>query len=151
MAHLVEQCPPDLICAAPYDIIADIPGTCAYAEVTVAELSANPTAYDGRVVLVRGALMAGHGYCTKMACPVENPCCNRCGAQMLLTDSLDASPGEGIEFLENGTTLGCSGSECDYMDACNDLTGKVWTVGVFRHDSQSGASSFESARRYSIP
>lgn len=151
MAHLVEQCPPDLICAAPYDIIADIPGVCAFAEVTVAELTANPTMYDGRVVLVRGALMAGHGYCTKMACPIENPCCNRCGAQMLLTDSLDASPAEGIEFLENGATLGCSGSECDYMDACNDLTGKVWTVGVFRHDAQFGSSTFESARRYVRP
>jgi len=151
MAHLVEQCPPELICAAPYDIIADIPGTCAYAEVTVAELVADPRQYDGRVVLVRGALMPGHGYCTKMACPDTNPCCNSCGSQMLLVDSLADSPGSGIEFRDNGEVLGCSGNECNFMDACNDETGNTWTLGTFHHDPQWGSNAFDSVRRYDRP
>lgn len=151
MAHFVDNCEPELICASPYDIVADVPGVCAMAEVSVSELRANPEFYNGRVVVVRGALKTGYGFCTKMACPDTNPCCNSCGSELLLVDQSADSPDSGIGFHENGQALGCSGNECNFMDNCDVDPGNVWSVGEFRWDAEWQTMTFDAKSRWARP
>lgn len=151
-AHLNEACTPDMICSAPYDVIADIPGSCSLAEVTVAELKANPAAYDGHHVVVRtGSVIASPAYCTKMACPIDDPCCNRCGAQLMLADARDAVAFDAIDLTENGNTLSCSGDSCDMYASCDVEIGNYWIAGWFKYDPTFQTASLDITRRYARP
>ncbi|MEZ4459234.1 MAG: hypothetical protein R3E66_05825 [bacterium] len=145
-AHLNQACTPDMQCVAPYDIIADIPGSCSLAETTVAELLTNPATYSGHHVVVRGAFVTGFGYCTKMACPIENPCCNSCGAELMLADSVDAVPADAIQFTDDGNTLGCSGNECNFLDNCDATLANVWVSGWFNYDDATQTGSMKITR-----
>jgi len=147
-AHLNQACTPDMQCIAPYDIIADIPGSCSVAEVSVAELLRNPTAYTGHHVVVRGAFITGFGYCTKMACPTDNICCNRCGGEILLADTTSAVPADAIQFTQDGNSLACAGNECNYLDNCDASLSDVWVSGWFDFDAAAQTSSMKITRRY---
>ena len=49
--------------------------------------------------------------CTEMACSTENSCCNSCGSNPTF-DNINLVGGGGV------LSLGCGGSNCDYMDNC---------------------------------
>ena len=71
-------------------------------------------------VSVEGIAGMGKLRCTLMACPEENPCCNRCGGSLALTDSKSS-----VEI--RGLGAGCSGSECS--QTCHPLKqGKKYIV-----------------------
>ncbi len=147
-AHLNQACTPDMECIAPYDIIADIPGSCSIAETSVAELMANPRTYAGHHVVVRGAFILGLGYCTKRGCTEDNPCCNTCGGQILLADLDTDVPANAIEFTDNGSTLNCAGNECNFLESCDSPLGNVWVSGWFDYDAATQTGSMRITRRY---
>jgi hypothetical protein len=132
--ELFKSCEPQFECVAPHGIIADIPGRCGvYA--TVAELLANPAAYNGHYVAVRGEIQRRVAACTKIACPVSNPCCNQCHAALNLFDEgMDPTTTEGVYLTENGASLGCSGNSCDYQNHCSLAGGDYWVSGWFTLD-----------------
>lgn len=131
MAHLVRHCSPDFACVAPYDIIADIPGHCGQM-TTVAEVLADPKAFDGRFVAMKGVIDPNSPYCTKIACSAENPCCNGCGASLRVYDDASQFGTEGIYLSEEGVALGCQGNECTWRDHCAVAPGNAWVAGWFR-------------------
>ncbi len=129
-SYAEQRCDPDHSCVERDPRLADAPGVCALA-VTVAELLADPTAYDGRVVaIVDGYVDAGPGRCTRIACPVDMPCCNTCSGTVVVRDAMD---GETIELAdEMGDALTCMGSECDYATMCEVTTpGRARVIGTF--------------------
>ena len=132
--ELFKTCEPQFECVAPHGIIADIPGRCGvYA--TVAELLANPAAYDGHYVAVRGEIQRRVAACTKIACSVSNPCCNQCRAALNLFDEgMDPAAVEGVYLTENGAALACSGNSCDYQNHCSIEGGDYWVSGWFTLD-----------------
>lgn len=130
--HMAESCPPDLQCVfRPF--IADAPGTCRR-NVTVADITANPDAFDGLRVNIDGHVTTGPARCTRMACSEANPCCNSCGASQEISD-VPAS-GQGISLAgADGSNFGCSGNECTYADNCDievDSNVQYRVVGVVR-------------------
>ncbi len=148
--ELFKTCAPQLDCVAPHDIISDIPGNCG-AYVTVAELLANPAAYDGRYVAVRGEINRRVAACTKIACPVSNPCCNQCHAALNLYDTgMDPTTSEGVYLTEGGEMQGCSGNSCTYQNNCSLDAGKVWVAGWFSLDGGS-TPTLALDRRYDAP
>lgn len=132
--ELFKRCEAPLECVAPHGIIADIPGHCGvYA--TVAELRANPAAYDGHFVAVRGDILRRVAACTKIACPTSNPCCNQCNAALNLFDpGSDPAASEGVYLTENGAGISCSGNSCDYQNHCALETGDYYVAGWFSLD-----------------
>lgn len=85
------------------DARCTVPG---YPRATAAEIEADMAAWDGRAVMVCGSLDLAGPYCTRIACSLENPCCNRCGATFRLSDRIAVSrPSEDAEW-------GCTGDEC---------------------------------------
>ncbi len=141
-------CPEDLACVAP-DFIADIRGNCGVA-VTVDELLADPAAYEGRFVGVKGALDVGPMICTQIACDVANPCCNACGAdQLLFADRGDAGSDAGIALRDdNGDGYSCGGNECTTADNCTRPRGIYWLGGTFSVDPVTGRATLDVARAY---
>jgi len=128
---LFEACEPTLDCLAPYDIIPDVPGQCGVS-VTVAELLANPAAYDGHYVAVRGEIQRRVAACTKIACPITNPCCNQCHASLNLYDAgADPTTSEGVYLTEAGEPVSCSGTSCTYQNNCALDAGNYWVSGWF--------------------
>ncbi len=65
----------------------------------------------GAVVVVEEVLELGHMLCSRMKC--EIPCCNRCGAPLVLGGG---EQGEGGLHLatQGGAPLSCGGSECEF-------------------------------------
>lgn len=125
----INACDPALTCVyRPF--IADAPGRCRNV-ATVAELEANPAAYEGKRVSIDGYLNTSYAICTQMACTQENPCCNSCGASQKLDDHQLTTNG-GLELIgADGGTYGCGGNNCDYADNCTvDEDGKVRVLGT---------------------
>lgn len=135
MAHLTRFCAPDVECVAPHDIIADIPGHCGES-TTVAEVLADPRAFDGHFIAIKGVFDPGAAMCTKLGCSPTNPCCNNCGADMRVFDDRDqVATGLGIYLSEDGANLGCQGNECTWADHCAVAAGNTWVAGWFRLES----------------
>jgi hypothetical protein len=71
---------------------------------------ANKDLLLNQTITVRGIARADKRVlCTLMACPVENPCCNMCGAALQLCESESCLTLAGTYA---GTQVGCSGNEC---------------------------------------
>jgi|GEM_PF-1498289 len=83
-----------------------------------ADIINDPEEYAGEPTALTGTLELGPAYCTRMACSVDNPCCNSCGAGFKLN-----VPGGQVEL-----DIGCSGNECTYMDNCPYDDGETVTV-----------------------
>lgn len=129
LPHYYERCEPGFSCvASPF--IADIPGKCG-AAVTVADIVANPSKYEGRYVGIRGHLQAGIPMCTKMACGPDNPCCNSCGGSLKLYDEANQFMSvQGLEVKgDDGEHYGCGGNECTWKDNCTAEEGVYWMSG----------------------
>lgn len=132
-----EACHPDLSCVyKPF--IADAPGTCRN-QVTVKELLADPKAWDGVRVYVDGYVEPGLAFCTLMACSVDNPCCNTCGASLQILDqpTPEGEWAEGIGLTEEEEELGCGGNSCEYTEQCDVDPGHYGIVGVFNAATMS--------------
>ncbi len=111
------------------------------AEVTVAQLEADPRAYADRRVRVTAVPTAGPAYCTRMGCSVENPCCNRCGSSF----RIGANIGLGDA---TGRAWGCSGNDCNQNAQCDpfptaDDNGPYALEGMFRV-TEIGGGTFSS-------
>lgn len=145
--ELFKTCEPQFDCVAPHGIIADIPGHCGvYA--TVAELRANPAAYEGHFVAVRGDIRRRVAACTKIGCPMSNPCCNTCNASLNLFDTGgDPTASEGVYLTENGAGLSCSGNSCDYQNHCSLEGGDYFVAGWFTMES-GVTPTLDIVRRY---
>lgn len=90
-----EECVAEARCAVP-----------GYERVAQAAVEADPAAWHGRAVLICGALELGPVACTRIGCPLENPCCNACHASLRLSERIAVSrPTDDAEW-------GCSGDEC---------------------------------------
>ena len=69
---------------------------------------------------VRGEIRMGAGTCTELECGVEQPCCNSCGAALLVVGPPGADPSVGdpagdrltLPAMADGTLLDCGGSNC---------------------------------------
>lgn len=133
-ADTVRFCSPEYACVGPYDVIADIPGHCG-AMTTAEEVLADPRAFDGRFIAIKGVLHAGPPICTLMACDTANPCCNSCGADLRLFDDPSQVDREGIYTTEEGANLGCGGNECTWADNCAVAPGNAWVAGWFHLDN----------------
>jgi hypothetical protein len=71
---------------------------------------ANKDVLLNRTITVRGTAMPSlRVLCTLMACPVENPCCNMCAADLQLCEAESCITLSGDEA---GIQVGCSGNEC---------------------------------------
>jgi len=148
--ELFKTCEPTLDCLAPHDIIADIPGHCGVT-VTVAELLASPAAYDGHYVAVRGEIQRRVAACTKIACPISNPCCNQCHASLNLYDEgADPTTSEGVYLTEEDEQLSCSGTSCTYQNNCSLDTGNYWVSGWFSL-TDGVTPSLALVRRFEAP
>jgi hypothetical protein len=148
MAHLVSHCSPDFACVAPYDLIADIPGHCG-AMTTVAEVLADPRAFEGRFIAVKGVIDPGAPYCTKIACSQENPCCNGCSANLRLFDAVSEIGSSGLYLDEDGAALGCSGgNECTWESTCTLERGNYWVAGWFRLEDGGVTPRLDIVARY---
>lgn len=140
-----QICEPSFGCLAP-DFIADIPGWCG-TEVTVADLMNDSATYDERFVGLKGYIGLGLAACTRMACPADDACCNRCsGAQLLYDDAVDNNSGSGIRLFENGENFSCSGDECNITETCTTDEGIYWVGGVF-HADPNGGGTIEVVRK----
>jgi hypothetical protein len=86
-----------------------------YAGVSLADILADPGAFDGDAVSFTGPVSVGNAICTLAECTEEDPCCNGCGASYVATGD-----GGTIEIVGGGIPqVGCSGSNCDFMDNCS--------------------------------
>ena len=118
---------------------------------TVAEVLANPAAFDGRYVAIRGVVDSSLAACTKIGCPDTDLCCNQCHALQRLFDA-PAQVGtlEGLVLSEAGDLLGCSGDSCTYQQHCAIGDGGHWVSGWFR--LVDGVSpTLELERRFATP
>ena len=86
----------------------ELPGD-EYVAVDSEVLFADLSAFEGTQVLLSGASITGVPFCTKIACSVENPCCNSCGAGI----SMDLGAGQ-LDM----SGIGCGGNECTVLDNC---------------------------------
>ncbi|MFO0745756.1 MAG: hypothetical protein U1F43_08790 [Myxococcota bacterium] len=130
----VKSCGLGFDCIAPHGIIADIPGQCGK-NATVAEILADPKAFDGHYVAVKGIIDARAAMCTKLGCSPANPCCNSCGANLALyDDKAQMETSSGIIAEEDGAALSCGGNECTWRDNCAVAPGNAWAAGWFRLD-----------------
>ncbi len=128
-----EACAPSQLCLAP-DFIADIPGYCG-TSATVDELLNDGARFDGRFVALKGYIGLGVSACTRIGCPVSDPCCNACfGGELLFADAASATNNNGVRLSEGGTELSCSGDSCDVREVCSTPEGIYWIGGVFRND-----------------
>jgi hypothetical protein len=131
----VDACAPEFTCVyRPF--VADAPGKCRNV-VTVEELRNNPDQWDGERVSIDGYINTGYAICTQMACTVDNPCCNSCGASQTLDDDQNSGTREGLTLVKDGETIGCGGNNCTYLDNCSVADGEFRALGVF-HAGQYG-------------
>jgi len=97
--------------------------------VTVAQLLATPSRYDGQRVKVTASPEIGVPGCTKIGCPATNACCNQCSGSFKI--------GSGAIVLEGaaGAFMGCTGNNCD-LDSCtgfpSQTPGSYELRGVFK-------------------
>ncbi len=134
MADKVRFCSSEFACVGPHDIIADIPGHCGEM-TTVAQVAADPRAFDGRFIAIKGVVDPNAPFCTKIACSNENLCCNQCGATLRIYDNSAEFGTEGIYLSEDGASLGCSGNQCTVLDNCALTPGNYWVAGWFHLDN----------------
>lgn len=88
-------------------------------EITLEELTSNPSAYEDQLVVITDTIYRGFPMCTKMGCPPSNPCCNHCNATMKFRHGNHQVALDG---------LSCSGNECNVLDNCpyqNEILVKV--------------------------
>lgn len=109
-------------------------GAPSYTRVTLGQLQANPAAYAGDAVEVEAEPEAGPAACTKIGCPVSNPCCNTCYTPF----RIGAQPAE-IELTgAPGATFGCSGDSCNPTASCTPdferRPGRYRLRGTFHFD-----------------
>lgn len=109
-----------------------------YQQVTLAALQANPQAFHERRIEVVAAPIMGNRACTRIGCPANNPCCNRCTSSFTLGGDIALAGTAGNNF-------GCSGNECT-IDAASSCTpgfdtrnaGDYRFRGTFRVESLGG-------------
>ncbi len=121
------RCVPGTSCVAGNPLIADAPGTCAL-PVTVADLLASPSRFDGHVVAVlTGWIVGGPAACTRRACPMTMPCCNTCNSGELLADAMGATMGVSLRDMAS-VPYACSGDECMPYTTCTQPVDRRYRV-----------------------
>jgi hypothetical protein len=75
--------------------------------LSAAEAVARSAALDGRLVIVEAAAQVTERACTRIGCPPEDPCCNRCQATLTLDGVLPL-----VGSACAATEPGCIGDEC---------------------------------------
>jgi hypothetical protein len=89
-----------------------------------------------RTITVRGTARASlRVFCTLMACPAENPCCNTCGAALQLCDAAACIT---LSGEETGRQVGCSGNECDLTCSPLQQGMESQVVGIWRQRDFGG-------------
>jgi len=97
-----------------------------YTEVEAESIGPNMA---GQNVMVTTSIQtADFAACTRMACPLENMCCNSCHADPFVGGV------NNLYLIESsGNKLGCQGNECDWKDNClyssSDIVTIYGTVG----------------------
>lgn len=121
-------------CVDPCSHDADLAPPGEYHGESLADLAAAPGLHDEQAVVVLGTVKTDPAAvdCTEMECPPDEPCCNQCSAQLVIADGAD-----GVGLASGAVSpVGCSGSNCDYMDNCQpvvpDQQVRLW--GTFRAD-----------------
>lgn len=114
-----------------------------YADVTVAQLEASPSTWDGQDVRVVTEPVAGPVACTRRGCSQSNPCCNTCSAGLMI--------GDGIALRDQSDqALGCRGNECNWESTCAPFpganAGAYELFGTFMADSGSGRFALHDFR-----
>lgn len=129
MLHAVTQCEPGLACVGPWQAY-DLPGFCG-TSATLAEIAADPRAFDGRFVVTTGHLASGLSACTEMGCPASDPCCNRCSSVQALYQTKEGPiTGEaGLALFEEGERYRCAGDECNPTLECSAEVGLYDVAG----------------------
>lgn len=77
---------------------------------TLDDVFASGDKLGGATVTVAAPLHPGPMRCTRMACSVERPCCNRCGSGMVLAVG-DPNQGAARMIFLQGEGLDCSGDD----------------------------------------
>lgn len=125
------RCAPGLFCV-PDARNPERPGRCI-AHATVAEILADPAAYDGLLVGVRGWAGPAALFCTVALCSPET-CCNACAGDQRLFDEPDDGPFGGLPLFEGGESLRCGGNECAVE--CDREEGPYRVVGAVAIDER---------------
>lgn len=105
------------------------------ATVTASTAVANLDALEGQFIRLIGTATTSDVRCTDIACPVENPCCNECTADVRI---------DGILVVTSTCTdnVGCQGTECLLICAPPILSTEGSFEGILTKTS-SGAPGFE--------
>jgi hypothetical protein len=121
-----QPCERRVLAACPADV----------APISVAAALADPKLV-GQQVQIGARLVQGPTMCTRMACSVERPCCNRCSSRLVLADAVPADqsplPPEGTISL--GEELVCPGDDsgvcCPYLPGAEIVAmGRLLVEGV---------------------
>ena len=100
MGQCIDGEPEPEACGAPEDFV----------DVTGEELFADPDAFVGKQIALKGTARLGFPICTQLACSPEFPCCNSCGA------GIELDTGAGTLEVSG---IGCGGNNCDVMQNCD--------------------------------
>jgi len=114
----------------------------SYEEVTLQDLFKNPAQYNGKKIFIYAEPTADHAMCTLMYCGQNNPCCNSCGASMMV--KLD-----GQELMLKGTQdlkVGCGGNNCNWQQNCTPFTlGESYYIyGTFTIEEYTNSLTVEN-------
>ena len=101
------------------DATADCEFGDEYLAVSGEELAADPMSFVGQQIVVTGDALVGFPICTQLACSIENPCCNACGAGI----NMDLGT---MELELNG--VGCGGNNCEVTNNCDYPDGETFTA-----------------------
>ena len=110
---------------------ADEPTGCeppddSWVAVSGEELAADVDAFLGQKIWLTGDSKPGFPICTQLACSIENPCCNSCGAGI----EMDLGP---IDLEMSG--IGCGGNNCEVMNNCEYGFGETFSAwGTLKED-----------------
>ena len=73
---------------------------------TPGEVYRNAAALGGKTITVRGNIKIVSSFCTEVACPPDNPCCNSCYYHMAMPIDTNYS------IWLTGENAGCRGNSC---------------------------------------
>ncbi len=80
--------------------------------------------YINKTITIEGTVTMGPTTCTMMMCPPENPCCNSCGAQLVLYDN--------TSMID--TSGSCGGTECNMTCSPLELHKTYKVTGIWKNN-----------------
>ena len=88
------------------------------------DLAAQVQSLNGTVIAVVGTATVGEQRCSSIPCPLDNPCCNTCSAELTIGG---VALGESDCFMAPG----CTGNECELTCRPNEAGDAIY-IGVVR-------------------